>query len=185
MKNLLFIIVAGVLFASAAEARVIDGKLLLTKDYWRFENYTIQRVRNKAITIIYSNVFAEKRTSIKPQYWPDKLRAQIIKRIYVDSKGKIYDIKFCVKRKNQLYKKGDYFFKTGTFVKKGKKTYMKSPPYSFIIRDKDKNKIEYGSYQEWAMLILDELSKHNYNIKLLHLPSKKQLNAYFSGKLNP
>ena len=183
MKNLLFIIVIGILFT--ADARVIDGKLLVTKDHWRFEDYTIQLVSNKGITIIYSNVFAERRTTIKPQYWPNKLREQIIKRIYVDSKRKIYDMKFCAKRKNHLYKRGDYFFKTGIVLKKDKKTYMNHPPDFFIIRDTKNNKIEYGSYQEQAMFVLDRLSKHNYIVKLLYLPSKKQLKTYFSGKLNP
>ncbi|MBU8901372.1 MAG: hypothetical protein KOO69_01395 [Victivallales bacterium] len=185
MKNLLFIIVIGILFTADAETRKIDGKLLVTKDRWRFENYTIQLISNKGITIIYSNVFAERRTTIKPQYWPSKLRNQLIKRIYMDSQGKIYDIKLCAKRENQLYKRGDYFFKTGIIVKKDKKTYMNIPPDSFIIRDTKNNKIEYGSYQEQAMLVLDRINKHNYIVKLLYLPSKKQLKTYFSGKLNP
>lgn len=84
MKKLLFIIILGILFAGgvSAEARKIDGKLLETNDYWRFEDYTIQRVTNKGITIIYKNVFSEKRTTVKPQNWPNKLRAQVVKGLY-------------------------------------------------------------------------------------------------------
>ena len=99
MKILLFII--GILFVWTinAKSRVIDGKLLITKNYWRFEGYTIQHINNKGITIAYNNVFSKRRTTIKPQYWPDKLRNQISKRIYLDSKGNIYDIDLRTEKK--------------------------------------------------------------------------------------
>lgn len=183
MRKLLFIVI-GILFIGSLSAgpRKFDGKLLLTKDYWRFEDYTIQRISNKGITIIYSNVFAEKRTTVKPQYWPDKLRDQVAKRIYRDSKGKIYDIKLCANRKDQLYKKGDYFFIIGTPVKDGKKTYIKTSLNYFVIINTNANKIEYSSYQELPMVILGETSKHHYTAALLFLPTKEQLKAYFSGK---
>jgi len=183
MKKLLFIII-GILFAGgvSAEARKIDGKLLETKDYWRFEDYTIQSVTNKGITIIYKNVFSEKRTTVKPQNWPNKLRAQVAKRIYVDSKGKIYDINLRAKRKDQLYKKGDYFFITGTPVKKDWKTKIKTALNSFVIINTNADNIEYSSYQELAMVVLGETSKRNYTVALLFLPTKEQLKAYFSGK---
>ena len=181
MKKLLFIII-GILFTGGvnAEPRKIDGKLLETKDYWRFEDYTIQTISNKGITIIYKNVFAERRTTVKPQNWPDKLRDQIAKRIYVDIKGKIYDINLRAKRKDQLYQKGDYFFITGTPVKKDWKTKIKISFNSFVISND--NSIEHGSYQELAIVVIGETSKRNYIVELLFLPTKEQLKAYFNGK---
>jgi hypothetical protein len=181
MRKLLFIII-GILFTVGvnAEPRKIDGKLLETKDYWRFEDYTIERINNKGITIIYKNVFAERRTTVKPQNWPDKLRDQVAKRIYVDIKGKIYDINLRAKRKDQLYQKGDYFFITGTPVKSGRKTKIKNSLNSFVITND--NNIEHDSYQELPVLVIGETSKRNYIVELLFLPTKEQLKAYFSGK---
>ncbi|MCK4982326.1 MAG: hypothetical protein KAS17_05355 [Victivallaceae bacterium] len=182
MKKLLYIIIIGILFTGGvnAEPRKIDGKLLETKDYWRFVDYTIQTISNKGITIIYKNVFAERRTTVKPQNWPDKLRDQVAKRIYVDSKGKIYDISLCAKRKDRLYKNGDYFFITGTPVKSGRKTKIKNSINSFVISND--NSIEHGSYQELPVLVIGETSKRNYTVELLFLPTKEQLKAYFRGK---
>jgi len=182
MKKLLSIIVIGILFIGGviAKPRKLDGKLLETKDYWRFEDYTIERINKNGITIVYKNVFAERKTTVKPQYWPNKLREQVAKRIYLDSKGKIYDINLCTKRKDHLYKKGDYFFVTGTPVKSGRKTKLKTSLNSFIISN-DSN-IEYNSYQELPVVVLGKTSKRNYTVELLFLPTKKQLKAYFSGK---
>jgi hypothetical protein len=162
--------------------RKIDGKLLVTRNYQRYKNYTIKSIDSKGITIIFS-VYGnkEKEALIKPQLWPKHLQKSLAEKLYLDSNEKMYILE---KLPNNIkLDVGDAFLCTGTPSKNTMGCWMSLPrSQSLVFVNQDKVKLLKAGYQQkMAVLIVGKKSSYSFNAEILSKPTNKQLVAYFNG----
>ena len=159
--------------------RTIDGKLLITKNRRRYKEYTIKNIDAKGITIIYKYGLGTKEALIKPKYWPKNMQADIAKRLYMDSTGKMYGS--LPQPRNPKCKVGNAFIYNGTPNKNI--SMMIRETHAFIeLINRAKHNLKYGYQQKMALLIVGKIGKMSYTAEILSNPTEEQLKAYFSGK---